>query len=175
MAISANHFFIAIATVLAAILLFFKPTKFDEPLSQKVEIAELELRNFTLYEVGLDGLKDIMVGKEGYRFKNRFEVKEIDYTDSTRKLQNNLKADFGRYNNKNLITLKGNVRYHREDGVHFVTDRAIVHQHKETITTVGPFKMDRLSDEVVGKDLFYDTKKGHATAKQVTGVFQLQD
>ena len=175
MAISANHFFIAIALVLASILLFFKPTKLDEPLNQKAEIAELELRNFTLYEVGLNGLKDIMVGKEGFRYKDRLEVNDINYTDSSRKLQNNLKADFGHYNNKNLITLEGNVRYHREDGVNFVTNKAIIHQHKETITTVGPFTMDRLTDNVVGKDLFYDTKNGHSTAKQVTAVFQLKD
>ena len=175
MAISANHFFIAIAIVLASILLFFKPTKLEQPLSHKTEVAELELHNFTLYEVGLNGLKDIMVGREGFRYKDRLEVNDINYTDSSRKLQNNLKADFGYYNNKNLITLEGNVRYYREDGLNFVTNKAIIHQNEETITTVGPFTMDRLSDEVVGKDLFYDTKKGRSTAKQVTGVFQLKD
>ena len=175
MAISANHFFIAIALILASILFLFKPTKLDESMNTKGEIAELELHNFTLYEVGLEGLKDIMVGKEGFRYKHRLEVNDINYTDSSRKLQNNLLADFGRYNNKNLITLEGNVRYHREDGLRFVSNKAIVHQQKETITTIGPFTMNRLADKVVGKDLFYDTKKGHSTAKQVTAVFQLKD
>ncbi|MBU1642456.1 LPS export ABC transporter periplasmic protein LptC [bacterium] len=171
MAISANHFFIALALLLSAILYFFKPMHVQDTV--KGEIAQLELRNFTLYELGVDGLKDIMIGRHGLRFDDRIEVKDIDYTDSSRQLQNNLQADFGVYNNKDLITLEGNVRYYREDGLKFNTNKAIIDQNKETITTVGPFTLEKFSEKAVGMDLFYDNKNGRSKAEDVTGIFDL--
>ena len=173
MAISANYFFVAIALVLAAILFLFKPVEIKEQNREGVEVAELELRNFTLYELDVNGLQNIMIGREGYRFKDRIEVNDIDYTDSTRKLQNNVQADFGVYRGVDLITLKGNVRYYREDGMKFKSNKALINQKEETITADGPFTMDKFADNVVGTDLFHDTKNGLSTAKDVTGYFTL--
>ncbi len=175
MAISVNYFFIFIALVLASILLFFKPMPIKETLEDGAEVAELELRNFTLYELSTDGLKDIMIGHYGFRYGDRTEVEEIDYTDSIGDQRNNLQADYGVYNNKDLITLEGNVRYYREDGMRFKSDVAVIDQINETITAVGPFSMDRDEDNVVGTDLFYDSKKGLSNAKDVTGFFTLTE
>ena len=171
MAISANYFFITVAFLLAAILYFFKPMEMEERIEK--EVAQLELHNFTLYEIGVDGLKDIMIGRNGLRFEDRIEIKDIDYTDSTRSLQNNIQADFGRYNNRDIITLEGNVRYYREDGLKFSTNRAIIDQNRETITTFGPFTLEKLSEKAVGMDLFYDNKNGRSNATDVTGLFDL--
>ena len=175
MAISANHFFVGIALVLAAILFLFEPDLVVEQKKDGKEIAELELRNFTIYELDVIGLQNIMIGREGYRFKDRIEVKDIDYTDSTHALQNNVQADFGVYRGEDLITLEGNVRYYREDGMKFRSDRADINQTEETITAIGPFKMDKFADNVVGDDLFYDTKNGLSKAKNVTGFFTLTE
>jgi len=173
MAISANHFFIGIAVILAAILFLFKPVEIKEQTKVRGEVPALELRTFTLYELDVNGLKDVMIGQIGYRFKDRIEVKDIDYTDSTRSLQNNVLADFGVYNGKDLITLEGNVRYYREDGMKFRSNKAVIDQKEETITAIGPFKMDKLADNVVGDDLFYDMEKGLSKANNVTGIFTL--
>ena len=169
MALNANHFFIAVALILSSVLFFFQPMQIEE--SAKGEIAQLEMRNFTLYELGVDGLKDIMIGRDGLRFEDRIEIRDIDYTDSTRSLQNNLQADFGLYDNKELITLEGNVRYYREDGMKFRTEKALVHQKKETITAVGPFTLEKGTERAVGTNLFYDTKNGLSRAENVTGIF----
>ena len=173
MAINANNFFVLIALILGSILFFFQPVEIKEQKQDGGEVAELELRNFTLYELDVNGLKDVMIGQKSYRFKDRIEVEEIDYTDSTRELQNNVQADFGVYRGDDLITLEGNVRYYREDGMKFRSDRALIDQKEETITADGPFKMDKFADNIVGNDLFYDTKKGLSRAKDVTGVFTL--
>ena len=175
MAVSANHFFIVIALLLAAILLFFQPMDLKKRTFGDLEVAELELHNFTLYELDANGLENIMIGRKGIRYGDRIEVVDIDYTDSSQALQNNLQADYGIYNNKDLITLKGNVRYYREDGMQFRSDEAIINQTEQTIATVGPFKMDKFTDNVVGNDLFYDTKNGVTKAKEVTGFFTLPE
>jgi len=172
MAISANYFFITVAFLLAAILYFFKPMEMEERIEK--EVAQLELHNFTLYEIGVDGLKDIMIGRNGLRFEDRIEIKDIDYTDSTRSLQNNIQADFGRYNNRDIITLEGNVRYYREDGLTFSSDRAVIHQKEETIDVDGPFTLHKDGESAVGTNLFYDSKNGLSKAKNVTGIFELK-
>jgi len=175
MAVNINYFFLLIGAILASILLFFQPkeVKLRDPNAK--EVAELELHHFTLYELTLDGLKDVMNGKEGLRYTDRIEINDIDYTDNSRNLKNNITADFGVYDNINLITLEGNVRYHREDGLKFKTNRAVMHQKEETITTFGPFTMDKQADTIVGKDLFYDSKNGLSNAKNVTGIFNLDN
>ncbi len=175
MGLDANYFFLVIGAILLAILLFFQPTKVQDLPHSNKELPALELHNFTLYELDQNGLKDIMKGKKGYRFTKRLEIADINYTDSTHTLRNNLLADYGVYNNVDLITLKGNVRYHREDGMHFVTNKAIVNQKKETIDTRGPFTLYKQEDIVIGKDLYYDSKKGLSRAKDVTGLFELDE
>ena len=175
MAVNVNYFFLFIAVVLASILLFFQPQEVKLRDVNASEVAELELHHFTLYELTLDGLKDVMQGKEGFRYKDRIEIEDIDYTDNSRNLKNNVTADFGVYDNVNLITLKGNVRYHREDGLKFKTNLAVMHQKEETITTSGPFTMDKQADNIVGNELFYDSKNGLSNAKDVIGIFNLDN
>jgi lipopolysaccharide assembly outer membrane protein LptD (OstA) len=116
-----------------------------------------------------------MIGHYGFRYTDRIEVEEIDYTDNAGKQRNNLQADFGVYNNKDLITLEGNVRYYREDGMKFRSNVAVINQVDESITAAGPFTMNKFSDNVVGTDLFYDTKNGLTRAKDVTSIFTLTE
>ena len=175
MAVSANTFFVVIALVLGSILLFIRPEKIELTDHSNEDIAEMELRNFALYELDTNGLKNIMLGKYGFQYKDRIEVEEIDYTDSTRSLRNNILADYGVYNNVDIITLEGNVRYYREDGMILTTDEAVIDQNKETVLTPGPFKIEQNSDNVVGDKLYYDRKAGTTHAKRVTGYFTLKD
>ncbi len=175
MAINANYFFILITILLASILLLFKPTPVTNTIEDNVEVAELELRNFTFYELGIDGLKEIMIGRYGFRYGDRIEIEDIDYTNSSQDHRNNMQADFGIYNNKNLITLEGNVRYYREDGLKFRSDLAVINKNDESITVVGPFTMERNTDKAHGTDLFYDSKNGITKAKDVTAFYTLTD
>ena len=175
MAVNANYFFILITILLASILLLFKPTPVTNTIEDNVEVAELELRNFTLYELGIDGLKEIMIGRYGFRYGDRIEIEDIDYTNSSQDHRNNMQADFGIYNNKNLITLEGNVRYYREDGLKFRSDLAVINKNDESITAVGPFTMEKNTDKAHGTDLFYDSKNGITKAKDVTAFYTLTD
>ena len=175
MAVSANSFFVVIALILASILVFIRPHELQQTDRSNEDIAEMELRNFTLYELDTNGLKNIMLGTYGFQYKDRIEVEEIDYTDSTRNLRNNILADYGVYNNNDIITLEGNVRYYREDGMILTTDEAVINQEKETVLTPGPFKIEQDNDNVVGNKLYYDRKAGKTHAKRVVGYYTLKD
>ena len=173
MGINANHFFMLIVLILLAIYIAYKPVRIDDPLSSGEEVAEMELNKFTLYSLDATGLQNIMIGDKGFQYKDRLEVKDINYTDSSRRLLNKIQADNGSYDNINIITLKGNVRYYREDGVHFHANKALLHQKEEIIDVVGPFTLNRGPDKVIGFDLFYDTKKGISHARDVIGDYTL--
>lgn len=173
MALNANTFFIVIFTILVSIWIFFQPkhTQYQET----GEIPQLELHNFTLYEVNQTGLKNILAGREGYRYEDRLEVNDINYTDSTKVLKNNITAKFGIYDNVDIITLKGNVRYYREDGLSFQTQEARISQSKELITTDGAFVIQRGKDLFRGTKLFYDYQNSDIKAKRVSGVYTLDN
>jgi hypothetical protein len=57
----------------------------------------------------------------------------------------------------------------------FRSNKAVINQVDETITAVGPFTLDKQADNVVGTDLFYDSKNGLIKAKDVTGFFTLTE
>jgi len=173
MGINANYFFVLVLFILLAIYVAFKPMKIDDALSTGQEVAEMELNKFTLYSLDETGLQNIMIGDKGFQYKDRLEVKDINYTDSSKRLLNSTQADNGIYDNINLITLEGNVRYHREDGVRFFADKALMHEKEEIIDVVGPFTLYRGQDKVVGLDLFYDTKNGISHARDVIGDYTL--
>ena len=175
MAVNVNYLFLVIGLLLAAILFLFEPSEVPKKHQKGEGVADLELHQFTRYDLTLEGLKDVMVGKDAKRYKDRIEIDEIDYTDNSRKLKNNITANFGVYNNINLITLEGNVRYHREDGLRFKTERAIIHQKDETIVTKGPFVMTKEDDVVTGEDLFYDSKNERSHATDVVGVYEVKN
>jgi len=175
MGLNANYFYLLIALVLLGIFVGFKPLQLPDTLGSDVEVPELELTRFTLYEVDETGLQNIMIGQKGFQYKDRLEVKDINYTDSTKSVRSNLQADFGIYDKVNIITLKGNVRYHREDGVRFSSQEAVLKQKEETISVDGRFKLERFADNVVGVKLFYDTKNGISSARNVIGYYTVDN
>ena len=175
MGLNANYFYLLTGLVLLGVYVGFKPMELPEDLTHKGEVAELELSHFTMYKVDKTGLQNIMIGKKGFQYKNRLEIKDINYTDSTKKFRSNLKADFGTYDKVDLITLQGNVRYYREDGVRFNSKQARLKQKEETIYVDGRFKLHKFADNVVGDHLFYDTKHGVSRAKNVIGYYTVAD
>ena len=91
---TVNHFFVAIALVMAGIYFGFRPVTFEE--TRHGEIAQLDLNGFTIYEMDEKGLIHILHGKEGLRFADRYEVHDIAFIDSSEALSKELTADFGR-------------------------------------------------------------------------------
>ncbi len=169
---NATAFFTLIALILSGIFFFFKPMEIKE-LEHK-EIAQLELTNFTLYELTENGLKTTLSGLKGERFSDRYESEQISFTDTSKEYTQNMTADYGVYH-ENVVYLSGNVHYGREDGLEFTSDEASYRQDDATIRTEGSFSISRDSDHFSGRKLLYDSKKEHISAEDIRSSYTITD
>ncbi|MBU0632403.1 LPS export ABC transporter periplasmic protein LptC [bacterium] len=165
-----NFYFIYISIGLAMIYLFFHPMKLEK--FNKSEIAQLELTNFTMYDLNQDGLKSIFSGTKGYRYVNRYEVFDINYTDNSEALIANITSDFGIYKN-HLVSMYGDLVYTRADGLTYKSDDGNYNQKTGFLRTESKYISYRNNDRITGDSLVYDSKKGHATSKNVSAIYEI--
>jgi len=166
-----NIFLIFISLLLLAILLVFKPL--DIKQQKFVDVPQFKLLSFTMYELNTEGLVTFMSGTQGTKYSNRYVVHDIDYTDNAKEYVANMKANHGVYKNE-IITLKGDVRYIREDGLTFES-QTVVHNKKTSISRAdGDFVIYQNDDIVVGKKLVYNNIKDKIRAKTVNAKYQVK-
>lgn len=167
-----NFYFIYISIGLALIYIFFNPMKLEK--FDKGEIAQLELADFTIYDLDSQGLKSVFNGTKGYRYTNRYEVFDINYTDNSKEYIANITSDFGVYKDY-VVDMYGNIVYKRADGLTFKSDDGNYNQKTGVLRTEGKYISYRKSDKITGKSLMYDSKNGHVTSKNVFAVYQLKN
>ena len=169
-----NLFFIAITLALSVIFVSFKPMKIKK--QKFVEVPMFQLDKFSLHELNQIGLITIMRGSNALRFKDRYKVENIDYTDNSKKYIANIKANDGLYKDKDgILKLKGDVVYEREDGLTFKTSKALYDQNTSIVTTDEKYILYRNKDQVTGVSLVYDNAKNILKSKQVRAVYQLKE
>jgi LPS export ABC transporter protein LptC len=169
---NANYFFLLIGAVLLAVLVFFKPMRTQTEITK--EVAQIELFDFILYELDRQGLRNVLSGSIGNRFTDRYVIQDVNFTDNTKKYVENMRSDEGVYQH-NVVTLEGNVRYHREDGIYFNSDKATFDQNRSIARTHGPFVMTQGEDRVQGENLFYNSDSGKIKAQNVSGVYMFNE
>jgi len=167
-----NYFVLFLLSLLGGIYLFFKPI--DVQLDAPEELAQLELNQFVLHEYDTTRLKTILNGKDGKRFVDHYEIKNVNYTNNTEDYVENMTSDFGLYKGS-LITLKKNVHYFRNDGSHFTADHVVYNEKTSEATTIGAFKLWKENDSIEGKDLLYNSQSGETSAKMITGIYLLKE
>ncbi len=141
---------------------------------ENIDVPLFEISSFTLYELDNNSLTTIMKGRSAVRYNDRYEVAKIDYTDNSKEYISNMKANRGVYRD-DIIDLKGDVFYEREDGLTFKTDEA-THNKQTNITYADrDFVSYRLNDRVTGTSLKYNNVLNTAQATVVQAVFQLQE
>jgi LPS export ABC transporter protein LptC len=169
---SANYFFLSVGAVLLLILLLFRPMQTQTEVTQ--EVAQLELFDFVLHELDQQGLRNVLSGSEGKRFTDRYVIKDVNYTDNTKKYVENMRSDTGVYKG-NVVTLEGNVRYHRKDGIYFNSEKATFDQNQSVARTHGKFVLTRVSDRVQGDDLYYNSDSGKIKAQNITAFYRINE
>ncbi len=167
---TVNSFFLVLLGGLLGIYLFFSPMDIQE--KEHKEVPMLDLERFTVYELDTTGLQSVMMGSEGKRFSNRYEVLDVNYTDNSHKFIQTMRSDFARYQGEKVF-LEGNVRYKRADGMMFLSDDA-KYDHKRSVATKrGPFTIIDKNDWLVGKRLYYNSVKERAKGDEIKGSYTL--
>ena len=169
---NANLLFAIAGLSLVGMYLFFKPISVERP--QNKEVAQLDLKTFTIFELDRQGLKRIMYGDDGKRFNDRYEVKNIVYSDSRDAVTQDMTADFGIYKRETVI-LSGNVHIQRSDGLDVRTDKASYNQQRAIVKSIGPFYMVQDGNSAKGRNLVYHMNNRHVKAKNIEALYKMPD
>ncbi len=137
-------------------------------------MPQLEVKNFTLYELVQNGLKTFMVGSSATKYDDRFIVEDINYTDRSEKYMANMRAKEGIYKNDKVI-LTGDVVYSRENGFILQTQKIIYDKNSSVaISDVG--YTAKMGENVVhGTYIKYNNLLNKVYSKNINAIYQLQE
>ena len=167
-----NVFFGIIIGSLLAIFFFFEPLNIKKQDFGEIPVFELE--NFKLIELDQKGLSTIMDGTKGIRYTNRYIVYNIDYTDNSKKYLANMNANKGLYKG-NIINLDGNITYNREDGISFITQKAVYNKKTNIVRSPISYVAYLGKNQVTGSSIEYNNVLDTVKSKKVTVTYKLKE
>lgn len=167
-----NYFFIFISLCLSAILFLFKPQEADKKLDK--DIALFNILSFSMYELNQNGLVTFMNGAEGARYKDKYTIFDINYTDNSKEYLANLKAKDGLYRD-DILTLSGDVVYTRQDGFKFETQEAIYDKKSSTATAKGNYVAYMGNNIAYGREIEYNNALKKLKSKDVFITYHIED
>jgi LPS export ABC transporter protein LptC len=125
-----------------------------------------------MYEFDKNGLLTIMNGKEAIKYKDRYEIKDINYTDNSQKFSANMKAKSGTYKNE-VVNLDGDVVYIREDGFTFESQEAVYNTKTSIARVDKDFVLYQDKNTVEGNFLVYNNKLNTTKFSNVRATYQI--
>lgn len=167
-----NYFFIIISLCLSAILFLFKPQEADKKLDK--DIALFNISSFSMYELNQNGLITFMNASDGARFKDKYTISDINYTDNSKEYIANLKAKDGIYED-DILTLIGGVVYTREDGLKFKTEEAIYHKKSSTVTSNSNYIAYMGNNIAYGREIEYNNALKKLKSKDIFIIYHIED
>ncbi|MCF6330565.1 MAG: LPS export ABC transporter periplasmic protein LptC [Sulfurimonas sp.] len=154
------------------IYFLFEPMKLKK--AKLDEVPQFSLFSFTLYELDKTGLITLMKGNEAIKYEDRYVIKNIDYSDNSKKYIVNMKAKEGLYKGDTTY-LNGDVRFSREDGLSFFSQEVIYNKTTDiAISEVGYVSHMGLN-KVSGSKIIYDNKNNTIKSENVYAVYNAQE
>jgi LPS export ABC transporter protein LptC len=154
------------------IFIFFKPL--DTKKQEFVDIPLLDIDKFTLYEFDTNTLQTVMIGKRALRYSDRYTVTNIDFTDHSKDFISNMKADEGLYKG-DVVDLKGNVVYYREDGMAFEAPTLLYNTKTAIATTDDDFIAYQDDSTMHGHTLIYNANITKMISSNVLINYKLKE
>jgi LPS export ABC transporter protein LptC len=167
-----NIFFVFISSVLLSILFLFKPLELQQKNHNSIALFNLSV--FTIYEFDENGLLSVLNGEEGIRYKDRYEIQDVDYTDNSQEFVANIQSDYGVYKNE-VINLNANVVYIREDGVTFESQEAVYNTKTSIVRVDKDFVIYKNKNIIRGVLLVYNNKLDIMKFHNVRAIYQIDE
>lgn len=167
-----NIFFVFVVSGLMMIFVLFKPLNIKT--QNYTDVPLFDVTSFTLFEFNTNKLTTIMNGSYAVRFKDRYKVKDIDYTDNTREYLANIKANKGVYKD-DVVDLTGDVLYTRDDGLTFQSETASYNKNSTIVETKSDYVSFMGKNRVVGTSVKYNNLTKEMESENVTVNYQLKE
>ena len=157
---------------LSMIYFLFKPMKIEKLDSKEIPLFNLSA--FTLYELDINSLTSLMKGSQATRYINRYEVKDINYTDNSSELQSNMKAKNGLYKDE-VVYLDGDVVYDRVDGLRYFSQKAVYNKGENVIYSKADYTATMGENVINGDYIYYDGNKEKIKSNNVYAVYKIKE
>jgi len=167
-----THFFAGMLLLSLSLFIFLKPEAVVKVSGEKVPLLEIE--DFTVYKITKVGVENIMSGSSGKQYDTYYEVKNAHYIENKSELGQHLYADRGRFE-KDIAYLNDNVRYFRDDGLSFESDKAVYNTKKELLYVPDDFVLSQNENIIYGKELHYNTKTGKIEADHIDANYYIEE
>jgi len=167
-----NGLLILILICLSMIYFLFEPMKIKKINTKEVPLFSLGV--FTLYELDRFGLTTLMKGTQASRYSDRYDVKNIDYTDNAKEFSSNMKAKHGLYKNE-IVYLDGDVYFTRKDGLKYFSQKAVYNKKTDISISEVDYVANMGLNQVWGSYLRYDTKKEKIKAKNIYAIYEIKE
>lgn len=166
-----TKFFLVIFAGLIAIFFGFKPLHVDSKTEK--EVPQFEIKNFVLYELDANSLQTFMIGSNAKKYKDRYTVKNIDYTDNGKDFIANIKAKNGLYKG-DIINLNNDVKYVREDGLNFTTQHIVYNKKTKVAVADTNYTLVQNKNIMKGSYLRYDNFHKTMKSKNIDAIYQIK-
>lgn len=163
-------FFALLLALLLGMFSYFKPSQSTQGAAENVPLFELD--NFVIYEISPQKINHFFAGDHAKKFPDYYEASNAKLTNNKRELLESIRADHALYQG-DVINLKGNVYYVREDGLEFRSHEGVYDQKNSFAKTKGAFTITKNQNSVHGTQLYYDLAHDTVDANQTTGIYQL--
>lgn len=138
------------------------------------DVPLFALSNFTMYEFSPKGLTTLLLGSRATRYTDRYTIKNIDYTDNSKKYIANMVSDFGVYKNE-IVKLTGHVVYVQEDGLTFKGEKVIYNKKTADVISDTKYRAYLNNNIVTGSYMRYNNASKKIYAKNVIAKYQLKE
>ncbi|MDQ7042326.1 MAG: LPS export ABC transporter periplasmic protein LptC, partial [Sulfurimonas sp.] len=152
--------------------ILFEPLKIKE--QEFVDVPLLVMDNFVMYELRSFGLQTTMTGTKALRYSDRYIVSNINFTDNSQEYISNMQAKNGIYKN-NIVDLKGDVIYTREDGLTFESDTLSYNTESSIAQTQDDYVAYRDKNSFKGASFVYNSLNNTMKSKKVIVKYQLKE
>lgn len=167
-----NGLLVLIFLGLAMIYFLFDPMKIKKLDSKEVPL--FSLNTFTLYELDTIGLTGLMQGSRGTRYSDRYEVKNIDYTDNSNEFMANMKAKDGLYK-KDVVHLNGNVFFTRTDGLRYFSQKAVYNKKTDVSISDTDYVASMGDNQIYGDYILYDAKNEKMKSNKIYAIYKIKE
>ncbi len=170
MAVNINTFFLLVSLLMIAIFFLFKPMNIET--YDNNDTAMLELKDFKLYDIGSEGLRMMLQGSFGKRYRDRYEVYDINYTSRADHEEQNMAAQAAVYQ-ENILYLSGSVVYKKGEQFMFRSDEAQYDENRHIASTTDLFELKNSEGTFKGYELEYNSEADTIRAKTVSALYDL--
>lgn len=160
-------FFVGIFVLTLLALFSFKPQGEVFADVDNVDIAKIDMKNFTLHQMKKDIIDTLIVGREATQFRDYETFKEISVS---RSLENDeFETIVGQFVHRkdNIYSFYNGVDYRRSDGLGFYSQSGVFNAPRELFTGKGDFTLENTQGIIKGKNIVYDKKNAMIFAKHI--------